>query len=227
MRLFFCLLLLFNAGYALEAPVKAAPPVYPWSDTTLPPITKHYFRCKGCSTNPPYPHNDQTLKDCGGWRKHSLPVKDGKEFIYPILISLLNHIQSVTRHKVIITSGHRCPAHNTYLDPTFANQYSKHMIGAEVSFYVEGMENAPLSLVQIIQDYYSDPFKRFDGKTNVSTPPWMNKEIFIKLFTSEEGRNCDNTHPYPYLSIQVRYDRDSNEPVTYTWARANRGFYQK
>lgn len=103
------------------------------------------------------------------------------------------------------------------------------MIGAEVSFYVEGFENDPLAIVQILKDYYkdSDSFKRFEGKTNVATQPWSNKEIFIKLFQSSEGRNGDNQHSYPYISIQVRYDRDLKEPVAYNWAQANRGFYQK
>lgn len=217
--------------YDLAMPKTAPLPAYPWSHTSPPPITKHYFRCQGCSKNPPYAYEDQNLKDCGGWHKHSLPTRDGKEFIYPILIRLLNHIQQKTGHKVILTSGHRCPAHNTYVDPSLANQCSKHLIGAEVSFYVEGMENEPEAIVPILQDYYKGTeyaaFKRFEGKTNVSTPPWSNKEIFIKLFKSDEGRNGDNQHPYPYLSIQVRYDQEKNETVTYTWAKANRGFYQK
>lgn len=233
MRIIFCLLLLSSLSaepitrasgtkaYPLAAPAPAAPPAYPWN--AQKPITKQHFRCKGCSSNPPIGE----ITDCGGWHRHSLPTKDGQEFIYPILINLLNHIQTTTRHPVIITAGHRCPKHNTYVDPT--NPYSKHLIGAEVSFYVPGLD--ALALVPIIQDYYKGTdmaaFKRFEGKTNVSTLPWSNKEIFIKLFLPTEGRNSDNTHSYPYLSIQVRYDRDKNEPVTYNWAAANRGFYQK
>jgi Peptidase M15 len=217
--------------YRLEPPEKSPPPAYPWVKNSLSPVTKYYFRCKGCSANPPHTYEGETIKDCGGFHKHSLPIKDKKEFIYPILITLLNHIQTATGHKVIVTSGHRCPKHNTYLDPTTNNQTSKHLIGAEVDFYVEGMENNPQAIVEIIQDYYKGTefasFKRFEGKTNVSNPPWSNKEIFIKLFKSDEGRNCDNTHPHPYLSIQVRYDMELKEPVTYTWAKANRGYYQK
>lgn len=205
------------------------PPTYEWRKEGPAPITKEFFRCKGCSTNPPYTNNEETVTDCGGWRKHSLPVKEKEEFIYPILITLLNYVQERTGHKVIITSGHRCPQHNTYVDPGRGNQYSKHMIGAEVSFYVEGME--PLAIVEIIQEYYKDTeyalFKRYEGETNVSTPPWSNKEIFIKLFKESEGRNGDNQHPYPYLSIQVRYDRERGEAVTYSWAQANKGIYLK
>ena len=32
---------------------------------------------------------------------------------------------------------------------------------------------------------------------NVLIPPWYNKEILIKLFKKNEGRDLDNRHPYP------------------------------
>jgi len=106
------------------------------------------------------------------------------------------------------------------------------MIGAEVDFYVSGMENSPDKIVDLIMQFYMENagyhnfihyqnFSRFDGKTNVSTKPWYNKEIFIKLFKKNEGRDFDNRHPYPYVSIQVRFDRELDERVVYTWERAN------
>ncbi len=99
------------------------------------------------------------------------------------------------------------------------------MIGAEVDFYIEGLENQPLPLIPLIQQYYAETFpdnkeytlfERYEKEgLNVSTPPWYNKELFIKLYLEHEGRDCDNTHPYPYLGIQVRTDRDSNAKVTF------------
>ena len=110
------------------------------------------------------------------------------------------------------------------------------MIGAEVSFYVQGLENAPQTIVNLLMDFYKDnpkyknskeytEFLRYEkGNSNVSIPPWYNKEVFIKIFNKSEGRNYDNRHPYPYISIQVRHDRDINEKVTYSWDLATKNY---
>jgi len=219
---------------------------YPWEKSTVgnfPKITKEFFRCKGSSLNPVKidKQNGEVVRhyDCGGSEKHSLPLRDKKEFIYPILIDLLNYIQARAEKKVVITSGHRCPEHNAYIDSSSTNQHSKHMIGAEVSFYVQGMENQPEELIKYIQDYYKttakhkgqkdfEEFQRYDKEAaNVSIPPWCNKEIFIKLYKKKEGRNLDNRHPYPYISIQVRYDTETQEKVIYTWDRAIHNFLRR
>lgn len=231
--------------FDIPPPVRIPPKVYPWdkgNKGNYPKITKEYFRCKGSSLNPcrivSGKEEIQRYYDCGGAEKHSLPLRDGKEFIYPILIELVNYIQSKSGKRVVITCGHRCQEHNAYADPSSENQYSKHMIGAEVSFYVHGMEEKPEIIIKYIQDYYRETprykgqkeyeeFKRYEKKnTNVSTSPWYNKEIFIKLFGKKEGRNFDNRHPYPYISIQVRHDRDLNEKVIYTWEKAYRNYHR-
>jgi hypothetical protein len=225
---------------------RVTPEAYPWEKGftgTFPKITKEFFRCKGSHLNPvrivQQKEEIARFYDCGGSEKHSLPLRDNKEFIHPILIDLLNYIQAKTNKRVVITSGHRCPEHNTYVDPSPENQFSKHMVGAEVSFYVQGLEERPESIVKLIQDYYQktakykdkkdfQEFSRYEkGDTNVSTLPWMNKEIFIKLFTKKEGRNFDNRHPYPYLSIQVRWDDIKKEKVIYTWDQANHNYLRR
>jgi hypothetical protein len=216
---------------------------YPWEEDrhcSYPKITKDFFRCKGSSLNPV--HLVQKEKeivryyDCGGPQRHSLPLRDQKEFIYPVLIDLLNYIQTQTGKRVVITCGHCCPEHNTYLDPSQANQASKHMLGAEVDFYVQGMEQQPEKVIELIFAYYREQpkykglkefeeFKRYEKEEkNVSYLPWYNKEIFIKLFKKNEGRDFDNRHPYPYVSIQVRYDWDLDEKVTYSWDKAFHNF---
>lgn len=228
-----------------EPPLPQTPDPYPWEKDNLckyPKITKEFFRCKGSSLNP-----QRTVQkkgeveryfDCSGVDKHSLPLKGDKEFVYPILIDLVNYIQIKTGKRVVITSGHRCPEHNMYIDPSPENQYSKHQIGAEVSFYVQGMEGNPEMIVECLQNYYLEKpeysglkeyqeFSRYEGTTNVSITPWMNKEIFIKLYSKKEGRNLDNRHPYPYISVQVRYDRERGERVVYTWEKAHRNYLRK
>jgi len=227
-------------------PEKVVLEPYPWEKSTIgnyPKITKEFFCCKGSNLNPVrvVQQNGEIIRyyDCSGAEKHSLPLRDKKEFVYPILIDLLNHIQAKTEKKVVITSGHRCPEHNTYVDPSPENQHSKHMIGAEVSFYVQGLENRPEEIVKHIQEYYRNNLKYKDQKeyvefqryekedTNVTTLPWYNKEIFIKLFKKKEGRSFDNRHPYPYISIQVRYDMELQEKVIYTWDKATRNYLRR
>ncbi len=163
---------------------------YPWEAGYTggrPPITKESFRCKGKHT-------------------HSLPLKQGEEFIYPILVNLLNHLQAKTGCPVVITCGHRCQEHHKLADPSVYNANSKHLMGAEVDFYLQGMEN---------KEY--ETFLQLDpSKLNVSTPAWYNKEVLIKLYLPHEGRDVDNRHKYPYISIQVRYDVEKNEKVIYS-----------
>lgn len=231
--------------FTIPPPEKVLAKGYPWDKGRTghyAKITKDYFRCKGSQLNPcRIVQGKQELAryhDCGGADKHSLPLREGKEFIYPVLIELVNYIQSKTGKRVVITSGHRCPEHNVYADPGPENQYSKHMIGAEVDFYVQGMEEKPEAIVQCIRNFYVDgskykgqkdyeEFKRYEKTdANVSTPPWFNKEVFVKLYKKKEGRNFDNRHPYPYISIQVRYDRDLNEKVIYSWDKAYRNYHR-
>lgn len=231
---------------AIPRQEKKPPWSYPWEDGTaaeVPKITKDFFRCKGSVLNPErvVTENGKTSRyaDCGGFEKHSLPLREQKEFIYPVLLNLLNHVQNATGKRVVITSGHRCPAHNAYVDPSKQNVFSKHTLGAEVSFYVLGMEDRPLQVVEILKDYYRSnsryqeqpeflQFQRYEKEdTNVSTLPWFNKEVFIKYFKSNEGRDFDNRHPYPYISIQVRYDIDKGERVLYSWEAANKNILQR
>ena len=229
--------------FKIDPPVRSFPDLYPWESNYSNKITKDYFRCKGSSLNPPLivQQKEEIVRffDCGGSEKHSLPLRNQKEFIYPILIDLLNYIKDKSEKKVVITSGHRCPDHNTYVDPSKENMASKHMLGAEVAFYVQGLEEYPEKVIELIQEYYKEKpqykglkefqeFQRYDKKNvNVSTLPWMNKEIFVKLFRKKEGRNFDNRHPYPYVSIQVRYDTTNQERVSYTWEKANGNFQRK
>jgi len=218
---------------------------YPWEEAWLcryPKVTKDFFRCQGSHLNPPHlvQKNKEIVRiyDCGGCQKHSLPLKDQKEFIYPILIDLINYLQTKTGKRVVITCGHCCPDHYAYLDPLSANKFSKHMLGAEVDFYIEGMEQEAKQVIDYILGYYREElkykglkefeeFKRDEkNERNQTTLPWYNKEIFVKLFQKNEGRDIDNRHPHPYISIQVRYDWDRKEQVTYSWDKAFHNFYR-
>ncbi len=223
--------------YPIAPPIVVARNPYPWeSETNLPRITKEFFRCKGSPLNPPHVDTSGThpepIADCEGSTRHGLPIIHGKEGVYPVLIDLLNYLQKKTGHRVIVTCGHRCPIHNSYSDLSKENRVSKHQIGAEVDFYVQGMEDRPQEIAGLLMQYYQEnapndkesiDFKRFE-KTDLAIQPWFNKEIFIKLYQKGEGRDFDNRHPHPYLSVQVRYDREGKERVVYEWGKANKGY---
>lgn len=213
---------------------------YPWENHVSYPhskITQDFFRCKGNTLNPPrIVHKEKEsihYFDCGGYQKHSLPLRNGKEFIYPILIDLLNELQNKTGKRVIITSGHCCPEHSRYMSDLSAHLYSKHLIGAEVDFYIQGLENEPQKVVDLLMQYFQENPKYHDKKafttfqryskenTNVTTQPWFNEEVFIKLFSRKEGRDFDNRHSHPYISIQVRYDWELKKKVNYSSVEAN------
>ena len=82
--------------YTAEAPKKIDPPTYPWDSVGKhPKITKEYFRCKGSCLNTVRTGKvkNETVQyfDCGGTERHSLPMRNNKEFVYPILINLLKY----------------------------------------------------------------------------------------------------------------------------------------
>lgn len=224
--------------FAIKPPKRKMRSTYPWEDTYVGGqvrINKEFFRCKGSGNHQPLTKKTSTgpsyVFDCGGMLQHSLPLKQGKEYIYPALIELLNYIQEKTQKKVVITCGHRCPTHNAYADSSSQGQSSKHMIGAEVDFYVKGLEWSPDAIISLIHSYYQDhpkysqdpefsTFKRWEQGTSVATLPWYNKEIFVKLFRKDEGRDFDNDHRYPYICIQLKWDREQQCPVRYSWSQA-------
>lgn len=217
----------------IARPKERPRPLYPWeSPTPHPLITKEHFRCKGSTLNPTRMEPTR-LDDCGGALAHGLPLRDNKEYIYPVLLELMNYLQEKTKKRVIITSGHRCPKHHEYARRNGEPLASKHLLGAEVAFYVEGMEKEPEKVVQLLMNYYKERTKEasyleFQRNIKLSescrTAPWANKEILIKLYQPDEGRNFDNRHPNPYLSIQVRFDREKNAPISFSWEQATKNY---
>lgn len=206
---------------------------YPWEKDLigkLRPITKEYFRCKGNISNPPVQiafedDASKVVRDCGGVERHSLPIKDQKEFVYPVLLEILNDIQKKLGSKVIVTCGHRCPEHNRYADPSKAAKTSKHQIGAEVDFYVDGFEYKPALVLNAIKQFYEDHIRYKQVKDfasfTASKTKFENKEIIAYINQKDERRDLDNRHPYPYITLEVKYDIDQKKKVEYSWKEAN------
>ncbi len=197
-----------EAVFEFPPPLPRKETSWPWRKTTsgdYPRITKEFFRCKGNQFHPIKEKENSgraptILRDCGGNERHGLPLRDGKETIYPCLIELLNYVQEQTGHRVVITCGHRCPTHNRYSDDSKGNLASKHMLGAEVDFYVEGMQDKPQEIIALLQQFYKiqpwsagnkefEVFQRFDKPgLNVSTPPSTTKKFLLSIiYPMKEG----------------------------------------
>lgn len=223
--------------FPIELPKHREREKYPWESDFVGghrKISKEFFHCRGSSDHPALVNPRDSTKgvhfDCGGKQKHGLPLRDGREYIYPVMIDLLNFIQEKTQKKVLITCGYRCPVHNAYADPSPSAQQSKHMMGAEVDFFVEGMENSIEEVLKYIFAYFRETpayrgqseylqfQKSSDGKS------WSNKEIAVRAYRANEGRDYDNRHPYSYISIQVRFDRDRGEKVVFDSRKALYGY---
>ncbi len=207
---------------------------YPWEEEyvgNIPRITKEYFRCRGKATHPTISRaskegSETYHRDCGGIESHSLPMRNNQEFVYPVFINLLNYIQKITERKVIITCAHRCPKHNLYVDPYDVHQRSKHQVGAEVDFYVEGWEQTPEKVFDVIKKFYLE-FPPYQGSSewkkfvySAEKEQLSNKEIAVKISRENQNRDLDNDHPYPYLTIELKYDIELGRAVQYQWQEA-------
>jgi hypothetical protein len=211
--------------YPIVEPKHFVRSAYPWElESHLPKITKEFFRCKGSSQNPPIltMQGDKPIPkmDCEGGLRHGLSIVHGQEGVYPILIDLLNYVQKKTGKRVIITSGHRCAIHHAYIEDPIP---SKNRKGAEVDFYVQGMEDAPEEIAAVLMHYFKEKetyqnmpeYQTFSraAVASLKTEGFVNKEVSIQIYTPHERRNFDNRHPYPYLSIQVRFDPEENTRI--------------
>jgi hypothetical protein len=210
---------------------------YPWEEEyvgNIPKITKEYFRCRGNMNHPEQVKISKEGKptyhhDCGGIESHSLPMKNSQEFVYPIFINLLNYIQRITEKKVVITCAHRCPKHNLYADSSDTYQRSKHQVGAEVDFYVEGLEFHPEKVLEIIKQFYQEFSSHLGSEWhkfsyNREKEQLFNKEIAIRISRENQNRDFDNEHPYPYLTIELKYDTQNERAVQYQWQEALSGY---
>lgn len=192
-------------------------------------ITKEAFRCKGRgSPKPKISKESAALFDCQGADKHSLPLAEEKETIYPALLEILNYLQDNLSKKVVVTSGHRCYAHQVYLLGTTSGAVTKYLIGAQVDFIVEGVAAFDPKILEALKSYYDTTFsgdKEYTLEKSVMGV-WQNKEILVKIFSKYEGRNEDNHHELPYISIELKHDRDSDTKIQVSYQKALTSYYR-
>ncbi|MBN2479286.1 MAG: hypothetical protein JXA94_03580, partial [Parachlamydiales bacterium] len=71
---------------------------------------------------------------------------------------------------------------------------------------------------------YTEFFEDTKSKDFLKNSAYYNKEILVKIYDFDEGRDFSNRHPYPYISIEVLYDSQEDKKVSYSWEKAHRGY---
>lgn len=219
-------------SHAICFPEKKVRERYSWENTLAheyPKITKEAFRCKGSGNpKPKISRENVAIFDCQGADKHSLPICEDRESIYPALLEILNFLQDQLKKKVVVTAGHRCYLHQTYLLGTTSGAITKYLVGAQVDFLIDGLQASSQQIIDCLQKYYQEIFpneKDYHLEKTV-TGVWQNKEIFVRFFAKHEGRNEDNSHDYPYLSIELKHDRVLNKKIHVKYQQAINGYFR-
>ncbi|MCH9620946.1 MAG: hypothetical protein S4CHLAM20_03560 [Chlamydiia bacterium] len=199
---------------------------YPWeSGTAFSKITVDSFRCQGRRNHQKRQRDGKEYADCGGLAEHGLPYADKDEFVYSVMIKLLNQVQNAFQKKVVITSGHRCPKHHSYITMG-KSKISRYMIGAKVDFFIEGMEEKPHEIIEKLKSFYKNDqgYSEFrEVRNNDGTRSWHNKEVILTINPEGEHTKLQNRN-HPVVSIDVRYDRDKEESIILDWKRAYEGY---
>ncbi len=200
-------------------PLLANPlPLYPWDKTDrhgLRRITLEDFRCRGNKQNLMYLEKGHAYFDCRGKLSHSLPVRQGKEFIYPHLIELLNFIQDSLGKKVYVIQGHCCPQHYGYANRSKSFPCNKYMVGAACDFYVASLEYEPEVGLKSLAQYYS--------------PSAMLSSLVVYKNAYIKAQVHDGSYHallHPYLSVQILYDPSLQEGVSLDWKGAYNSCWQ-
>lgn len=179
-------------------------PTYPWN-TCYPrflSLTKYSFQCPG--TNPEA--NIPLHQKCLGALHHGLPLVNGKEYIYPRLIDLLNFLQKENKEKIMVIRGHLCPKAFSLLDPK--EQHEKYLIGAMVK--VSSQVNWEKNLSTLVKKFYDkkkeeDPLYEIGSSTYPIT--FINQEFKFIIYPSLLTN---------IMEIEVLYDKEKDSRINFT-----------
>lgn len=185
-----------------ELPQKS--PTYPWN--TCHPrflsLTKYSFQCSGTNPEADIPLHQK----CLGTLHHGLPLVNGKEYIYPRLIDLLNFLQKENKEKIIVIRGHICPKIFSLLDTQ--EQHEKYLIGAMVK--VSSQINWEKNLSPLVKKFY-DKKKEEDPLYEIENSP------YAITFINQEFKFI--IHPSSLtniMEIEVLYDKEKDSPIKFT-----------
>lgn len=199
-----------DVRFPIFIPLKKTRTSYPWESANkrLVPLSPEDLRCKGSPLHPSrsLPVLDggiHEIKDC---TPHSLPKMEGEEVYSKLILEKLNLIQRELGRQVLITSGHRCPIHNIYCNPTGTAVFNKHLVAARVDFIVQ--TDSPEEVVDILRRHSKDKFTQAGDRLQ-----WNSSELSIQWTRSLDLRDFDNRHNLPYFTIE-----DHQMPLTWDLA---------
>ncbi len=179
-------------------------PSYQWEKqhSPLPSFTKYSFRCTGTNQE----ENIPSYKKCLGTLQHGLPLYNGKEYIYPRLIDLLNFLQKENNEKISIIRGHLCPKVFALLD--IKEQNNKYLIGAivKISSKINWEQNLPFLI------------KKFYEKKKEENPlQEINNSNYPIIFTNNEFKFIIyKPLTTNIMEIEVLYDKEKDLTINFT-----------
>lgn len=158
-------------------------------------LTRDHFRCKGQGGRAPIMLSDgEYLFDCWGF-EHGLPWIQSQEFIEPLLITLLNNLQEELQTKVVIVSGHRCPAHHRFITKGEGSTNDRHLIGAAADFYVKSFEEDPQKVILSLQNIFNQLSEDPKTKLELQNEPYFWKNVFCEIRWRPAGFMNSLDHP--------------------------------
>lgn len=201
---------------------------YPW-EISLPcgieSITINDFRCKGSVSHKKKASKGRStsvyIMDCNS-ESHSLPLRGGKEYVFPVLIDMCNYVQQELKSCVKIAAGHRCDAHSRYQLASLRNVGSRHRACALVTLYVENCSDTPEKVVDSIASFLaSDCYKRdnifktsckyiHQGTKNARL---TSKEFDVGIASQEALQDSEHLSAPYYITIKVLYDYEAKSSV--------------
>ncbi|WP_194844192.1 hypothetical protein [Candidatus Clavichlamydia salmonicola] len=165
-----------------------------------PLITQNSFMCKGSLNNPSLPHSQNHLQDCQGGEAHGFPQHNGKEYINPELILLLNHIRSILQTAVTIIAGHQCQKHFEYSQNVSANL--PHIFGSAVIFSIDKPSVTPEQICQTIKTFYNSSPDFYTNTFTADSPyPNMSNSQISVLFVNDT--EIQNVAPNNKVLVQI------------------------
>ncbi|MCH9613158.1 MAG: hypothetical protein SP1CHLAM54_01540 [Chlamydiia bacterium] len=176
--------------------------VYPWEEKSahLEPLTINDMRCKGDKDHPSriLPVSAFELTELADCHPHSLPKSEGVEVYSKTILDLLNLIQRELKKPVRITSGHRCPIHNLYNDPTGSAVFNKHLVAGEVDFIVEGATKE--EVFALIKQNVRGPVTSLPEREE-----WAFDDVIVRWKGTVDIYDFDNRHNTPYFTLEDRH----------------------
>ncbi|MDA8773528.1 hypothetical protein N9N03_00150 [Chlamydiia bacterium] len=174
-------------------------------------LSRYDFCCRGCMSNPirEIMSNGRNINatDCDGNNDHSLPLKNGEEWVHEDLISILNTLYEETTIRPIVDIGHCCPKHLTYLYGDHTPTVRKHLMAAQAIFHMNTDININKIIEILNQKLYSKKPLKKDHEGDFSNQ-------YIQIKTKEHPIRKDD---HEYICLTIKKYQKTNKTVSFDW----------